>query len=44
MSGRELFWLIKNSVRLSGMPGLAKIEPDEQIRELTFYVRSFGEQ
>jgi mono/diheme cytochrome c family protein len=36
MSDRELFWVIKNGIRLSGMPGFAKIKSDEQIWELTF--------
>ncbi len=44
MSDRELFWVIKNGIRLSGMPGFAKIESDEQIWELTYYVRSLGKQ
>ncbi len=30
MSNGELFWLFKNGVRLSGIPGFAKIEDDEQ--------------
>jgi mono/diheme cytochrome c family protein len=30
-SDRELFWIIKNGVRLSGMPGFGKVEPDEHI-------------
>lgn len=40
MSERELFWVIKNGVRLSGMPGFAKIEDDDQIWDIVFYVRS----
>ena len=44
MSDRELFWVIKNGIRLSGMPGFAKIESDEQIWELAYYVRSLGKQ
>lgn len=42
MSDRELFWVIKNGIRLSGMPGFAKIESDEQILDLTYYVRSLA--
>jgi hypothetical protein len=34
MPCRELFWVIKNSMRLSGIPGFAKVESDEQIWEL----------
>lgn len=44
MSDRELFWVIKNGIRLSGMPGFGKIESDEQIWELAYYVRSLGKQ
>jgi len=44
MSDQELFWVIKNGIRLSGMPGFAKIESDEQIWELTFYVRRLRKQ
>lgn len=44
MSDRELFWVIKNGIRLSGMPGFAKIESDEQIWDLAYYVRSLGNQ
>ncbi len=44
MSDRELFWATKNDIRLSGMPGFAKVESDEQIWELEFYVRSLGKE
>jgi mono/diheme cytochrome c family protein len=40
MSDRELFWVIKNGIRLSGMPGFARINSDQEIWELTYYVRS----
>lgn len=40
MSDRELFWVIKNGIRLSGMPGFAHIDNDEQIWQLTYYMRS----
>jgi len=42
MTDRELFWIIKNGIRLSGMPGFAKILSDEQIWQATSYVRSLG--
>jgi len=42
MSDLELFWVIKNGIRLSGMPGFGRIQSDEQIWELTYYVRSQG--
>src|SRR6185437_1635650 len=36
MSDRNIFWVVKNGIRLSGMPGFAKIESDEQIWELAY--------
>jgi hypothetical protein len=39
-SDRELFWTIKNGVRLSGMPAFEKVEPDEHIWDLVFFVRT----
>lgn len=42
LSNRELFWVIKNGIRLSGMPGFAGIESDQEIWQLTYYVRSLG--
>ena len=42
MSDRELFWVIKHGIRLSGMPGFARINSDEEIWQLTYYVRSLG--
>lgn len=44
MSDRELFWVIKNGIRLSGMPGFARIDDDEQIWQLAYYARSLGTQ
>ncbi len=44
MSDAEIFWVIKNGIRLSGMPGFADINSDEQIWQLTYFVRSLGEQ
>ncbi len=41
-SDAELFWIIKNGIRLSGMPGFGKIHSDEQIWQLVHYVRSLG--
>ena len=37
---RELFWIVKNGIRLSGMPAFGKVESDEHIWDLVFYVRS----
>ncbi len=41
-SDAELFWVIKNGIRLSGMPGFGKIHSDEDIWHLAHYVRSLG--
>lgn len=42
MTDRNLFWVVKNGIRLSGMPGFAHINSDPEIWELTYYVRSLG--
>lgn len=39
-SDRELFWIIKNGIRLSGMPAFGKVESDEHIWDLVFFVRA----
>ena len=39
-SDRELFWIVKNGVRLSGMPAFGNVEPDEHIWNLVQYVRT----
>ena len=39
-SDRELFWIIKNGIRLSGMPGFGKVESDEHIWDLVNYIRT----
>lgn len=36
----ELFWIIKNGVRLTGMPAFGKVESDVQIWHLVRYLRS----
>ncbi len=41
-SDAELFWIIKNGIRLSGMPGFGKIHSDEEIWHLVQYIRSLG--
>jgi mono/diheme cytochrome c family protein len=38
-SDQELFWIIKNGIRLSGMPAFGKVESDEHIWDLVLYVR-----
>jgi len=39
-SDQEVFWIIKNGIRWSGMPAFGLVEPDEHIWDLAFYVRS----
>jgi mono/diheme cytochrome c family protein len=39
-SDRELFWIVKNGIRLSGMPAFAKVESDEHIWDLVLYLRT----
>jgi mono/diheme cytochrome c family protein len=38
-SDRELFWIIRNGIRLSGMPAFARVETDEHIWNLIHYLR-----
>lgn len=39
-SDRELFWIVKNGIRLSGMPAFGRVEPDEHIWDLVLYLRT----
>ncbi len=39
-SDPEVFWIIKNGIRLSGMPAFGRVESDEHIWDLVFYVRT----
>jgi mono/diheme cytochrome c family protein len=39
-SDRELFWILKNGIRLSGMPAFGKVETDEHIWNLVHYIRN----
>lgn len=41
-SDEEMFWIIKNGIRLSGMPGFAKTQSDDQIWSLVHYIRSLA--
>ena len=41
-SNRELFWIIKNGIRLSGMPAFGKVESDEHIWNLVQYLRTLS--
>ena len=38
----EVYWIIKNGIRLTGMPGFDAILADEEIAGLTHYMRSLG--
>lgn len=42
MSDKEIFWVIKNGIRFSGMPGFANINSDPQMWQITYYLRSLG--
>ncbi|HVB99562.1 MAG TPA: cytochrome c [Candidatus Dormibacteraeota bacterium] len=42
LSDRELDWVIANGIRLSGMPGFAKIDTKREVWQLVYYVRSVG--
>jgi mono/diheme cytochrome c family protein len=39
-SDREFFWIIKNGIRLSGMPAFGKVESDQHIWHLAHYTRT----
>jgi mono/diheme cytochrome c family protein len=43
-SDRELFWILKNGIRLSGMPAFGKVETDEHIWNLVDYLRTISQQ
>jgi mono/diheme cytochrome c family protein len=40
---RELFWNIKNGIRLSGMPAFARVKSDEHIWNLVQYIKTLPE-
>jgi mono/diheme cytochrome c family protein len=42
-SDAQLFWIVKNGIRLSGMPAFGKVETDVNIGNLVYYVRSLRE-
>jgi mono/diheme cytochrome c family protein len=41
-SDGELFWIVKNGIRLSGMPAFGRVESDEHIWNLVHYVRTMA--
>lgn len=42
LSDPELFWIVKNGIRLSGMPGFGNTLSDAELWQATYYVRSLG--
>jgi mono/diheme cytochrome c family protein len=41
-SDRELFWIVKHGIRLSGMPAFARVETDEHIWDVVEYLRTLS--
>jgi mono/diheme cytochrome c family protein len=41
-SDAQLFWIVKNGVRYSGMPAFGKVQSDKEIWDLVHYVRSLA--
>ena len=41
-SDQELFWIIKNGIRFTGMPGFGKLETPDHIWDLVNYVRTLS--
>jgi hypothetical protein len=39
-SDQELFWIINNGIRVTGIPGFGKVETPEDIWSLVNYVRT----
>ena len=39
-SDRELFWIINNGIRFTGMPAFGKVETADNIRGLVKYMRT----
>ena len=39
-SDAELFWITKNGIRLTGMPGFGKVYSDQQIWHIVHFIRS----
>jgi len=39
-SDRELFWIVKNGIRFSGMPAFGSVESNEHIWNLVHYLRT----
>lgn len=39
-SDRELFWILSNGIRFTGMPAFARVETNEHIWDLVLYLRT----
>ncbi|MGH9734518.1 MAG: c-type cytochrome [Candidatus Acidiferrales bacterium] len=39
-SDRDLFWIVRNGIRFSGMPAFGKVESDEHIWDIVRYLRT----
>ena len=39
-SDKELYWIIKNGIRFSGMPAFGNVEPSDHIWDLVHYLRT----
>ena len=39
-SDKELFWIVKNGIRLTGMPGLGNTQPDKNIWRIVQFLRT----
>jgi mono/diheme cytochrome c family protein len=39
-SDRELFWIVSNGIRFTGMPAFAQVETNEHIWDLVLYLRT----
>ena len=44
LSDRELFWVIKNGIRMTGMPGFGRTLTNNEIWQLVDFVRSLPNQ
>ncbi|MGH9534365.1 MAG: c-type cytochrome [Terriglobales bacterium] len=42
LTDRELFWVIENGIRFTGMPGFARINSDGDNWKLVYYVQGLG--
>ena len=42
-SDAEMFWIVKNGIRLTGMPGLGDSQPDDNIWRLVQFLRTLPE-